>query len=184
MPWLETAPMDERLQFLAEHQRRLYTITELCARYGVSHKTGYKWLARYAAEGPSGLRDRSHAPRHCPHRIDAALATLLPTARRQHPTWGPAKLLQYLASRHPAVDDWPAVSTVADLLTRHGLVKRRRRRRPLVHPGVVPIHTSAPNDLWTADFKGHFKTRDSVYCYPFTIADQHTRFLVAVQGLR
>jgi transposase InsO family protein len=82
------------------------------------------------------------------------------------------------------MEDWPAVSTVADLLKREGLVRPRRRRRPLVHPGVVPIHTTAPNDLWTADFKGHFRTRDGVYRYPLTIADQHTRFLLGVEGLR
>jgi transposase InsO family protein len=75
------------------------------------------------------------------------------------------------------------VSTVGDLLARENLVRRRRRRRPLTHPGAVPIQTSAPNDLWTADFKGHFRTRDGVYCYPLTIADQHTRFLIACDGL-
>jgi putative transposase len=186
MPWLETAPMDQRTQFVADAQRGLYSMRELCARFGVSRKTGYKWLARYTAEGPAGLRERSHAPHRCPHRIDEALAALLCATRRAHPTWGPAKLLQYLVPRHAERDGeaWPAVSTVADLLARHGLVQKRRRRRPVTHPGVVPIHTTAPNDLWTADFKGHFRTRDGVYCYPLTIADQHTRFLVAVQGLR
>lgn len=184
MPWLETAPMDQRTQFVAAHQCGLYSMTELCARHGVSRKTGYKWLARYAAEGPPGLRDRSHAPRACPHRIAGELAGLLLGARCAHPTWGPAKLVQYLAPRHPEVDDWPAVSTVADLLKRAGMVRARRRRRPVAHPGAVPIHTSAPNDLWTADFKGQFRTRDGVYCYPLTIADQHTRYLVAVQALR
>ena len=183
MPWLETAPMDERLRFIADHQRCLYTMTELCARHGVSRRTGYKWLARYAAEGPGGLADRSHAPHHCPHRIGAALAALLCATRRARPSWGPAKLLQYLTPRYPERADWPAVSTVADLLKRQGLVRPRRRRRPVRHPGVVPIHTAAPNDLWTADFKGHFRTRDGAYCYPLTIADQHTRYLVAVQGL-
>ena len=183
MPWLETAPMDQRSQFVAAHQCGLYSMTELCARHGVSRKTGYKWLARYAAEGPPGLCDRSHAPRACPHRIGDALAALRRATRRAHPTWGPAKLLQYLAPRHPEVEDWPAVSTVADLLARHGLVRPRRRRRPVTHPGAVPIHTAAPNDLWTADFKGQFRTKDGVYCYPLTIADQHTRYLVAVRGL-
>ena len=183
MPWQELSPMDQRTQFIADHQRGLYAMTELCARYGVSRKTGYKWLARYAHEGPGGLAARSHAPHACPHRIDTALAAVLVGARRAHPSWGPAKLLQYLAPRHPGVGVWPAVSTVADLLKRAGLVRPRRRRRPIVHPGVVPIQTTAPNDLWTADFKGHFRTRDGVYCYPLTIADQHTRYLVAVQGL-
>jgi transposase InsO family protein len=175
--------MDERLQFIADHQRGLYPMTELCARYGVSRKTSYKWLSRYHIEGALGLCDRSHAPHRCPHRIGTELATLLVETRRAHPTWGPGKLLHYLAPRHPERAAWPAVSTVADLLKRDGLVRPRRRRRPIVHPGVVPLHTTHPNDLWTADFKGHFKTRDGVYCYPLTIADQHTRYLLAVHAL-
>jgi putative transposase len=175
--------MDQRTQFVADAQRGLFDMSTLCARYGVSRKTGYKWLARYAAEGPRGLHDRSHAPHRCPHRIDRELAGLLLATRRAHPRWGPAKLLQYLRPRHPRVESWPAVSTVADLLKRHGLVQRRRRRRPTLHPGVVPIATSAPNDLWTADFKGQFRTRDGVYCYPLTIADQHTRYLLRVEAL-
>ena len=175
--------MEQRTQFVADAQRGLSTMAELCAHYGVSRKTGYKWLARYAAEGARGLHDRSHAPHRCPHAIDGAVAALLLAARRAHPSWGPAKLVQYLAPRHPRVPHWPAVSTVADLLQRHGLVRHRRRRRPVVHPGVVPLATAAPNDLWTADFKGHFRTRDGAYCYPLTIADQHTRYLLAVQGL-
>lgn len=183
MPWLETLPMDQRAQFVADAQRELYDMTTLCARYGVSRKTGYKWLARYAADGRRGLGDRSHAPHRCPHRIDDALAALLVAARRAHPTWGPAKLVHYLAPRHPAVAAWPAVSTVADLLKRHDLVRPRRRQRPAVHPGAVPICTTAPNDLWTADFKGQFRTQDGVYCFPLTIADQHTRYLLRVHGL-
>jgi len=183
MPWQETRPMDQRLQFVSDHQRALFDMTTLCARYGVSRKTGYKWLARYAAEGARGLAERSHVPHHCPHRIADALAALLLAARRAHPTWGPAKLVQYLTPRHREVDAWPAVSTVADLLKRHALVRPRRRRRAIVHPGTVPIATSAPNDLWTADFKGQFKTRDGIYCFPLTIADQHTRYLLRVHGL-
>jgi putative transposase len=184
MPWQETRPMDQRLQFVADAERATYDMTMLCARYGVSRKTGYKWLARYEADGPRGLYERSHAPHRCPQRIDDALAELLLATRRGHPTWGPAKLLQYLTPRHPRRTAWPAVSTVADLLKRHGLVKTRRRRRPVTHPGTVPIVTTAPNDLWTADFKGQFRTRDGVYCYPLTIADQHTRYLLRVDALR
>jgi transposase InsO family protein len=111
------------------------------------------------------------------------MAALLCATRRAHPSWGPIKLLDWLRPRHPKVRDWPAPSTVGDLLAREGLVRKRRRRRPIQHPGVVPIHTQAPNDLWTADFKGHFRTRDAVYCYPLTVADQHTRYLIACQGL-
>src|SRR6266508_1236451 len=115
MPWLETAPMDERIAFIADHQQGLYSVTELCARYGISRKTGYKMLDRFAEHGRRGLVDRSRAPHSCPHRIAAALADLLCATRRKHPDWGAGKLLDYLEPRHPQVD-WPAVSTVNDLL--------------------------------------------------------------------
>jgi putative transposase len=183
MPWQEMSSMNQRLQFITDHQRGLYGMAELCARYGISRKTGYKWLARYAAEGACGLGERSHAPHVCPHRIAEEMADLLVATRETHPSWGPAKLLQYLARRQMRVRVWPAVSTVADLLKRRNLVRPRRRRRSIVHPGTVPIHTTAPNDLWTADFKGQFRTRNGIYCFPLTIADQHTRYLLRVQGL-
>src|SRR5512145_933421 len=182
MPWLETSPVDQRDRFIRDHRLDLYTMTELCARYGISRKTGYKWLARFDEAGRAGLADRSRAPHHCPHRIADEVAEVICDARRQHPSWGPEKLLAWLAPRHPDLD-LPAVSTAGDLLTRRGLVPKRRRRRHYEHPGVVPISTSAPNDLWTADFKGHFRTRDGVYCYPLTVADQHTRYLLACHGL-
>ena len=174
--------MDERRRFVEDHGRELYEMTELSARYGISRKTGYKWLARFEAEGRPGLADRSHAPHHCPHRIERAVAQLIVSARHAHPSWGPRKLLDWLEPRYPDVA-FPAASTVGDLLARRGLVKKRRRRRKHVHPGVVPAVTHEPNDLWTADFKGHFKTRDGIYCYPLTVADQHTRYLLACQGL-
>ena len=182
MPWLETSPMHERLRFIEDHRGDQYDMTELCARHGVSRKTGYKWLDRFEAEGKRGLVDRSRAPHHCPHKISRHVASLLCAARRAHPYWGPEKLMAWLAPRHPELA-WPAPSTVSDLLVRRRLVKTRRRRRRHQHPGVVAPVTYAPNDLWTADFKGHFKTRDGIYCYPLTIADQHARYLLTCKGL-
>jgi transposase InsO family protein len=157
-------------------------MTELCARYAVSRKTGYKWLERYDDGGRSALVNRSRAPHHCPHKIADVVAQLLVSARRGHPDWGPEKLLHWLAPRHPG-RAWPATSTAGDLLAREGLVKKRRRRRPSPHPGVVPPVTTAPNDLWATDFKGQFRTADGIYCYPLTVTDQHTRFLLACHGL-
>jgi putative transposase len=183
MPWSETTPVDERLGFIQDALSDRFTMAALCARYGVSRRVGYKWLARYEEEGRPGLRDRSRAPHHCPHRIEPELAALLCDLRRQHPFWGARKLLRVLTTRHPDVTGWPAPSTAADLLARRGLVQRRRRRRIPQHPGVVPPTTTAPNDLWTADFKGQFRTGDGVYCFPLTIADQHTRFLLTCHGL-
>ena len=128
--------MDQRLQFMADHQRGHYTMRELCARYAISRKTGYKWLARYEAEGAAGLAERSHAPHVCPHRIADAMARLLLDTRRAHPSWGPAKLVQYLAPRHARVVTWPAVSTVADLL------KRPPESPVSAHP--APTHPLTP----------------------------------------
>ena len=182
MPWLETSPVEQRERFIRDHRGALYTMGELCARYAVSRKTGYKWLARFDEGGRRGLQDRRRAPHQCPHRIAADVAALICAARRVHPSWGPAKLLAWLRPRHPTLG-LPAVSTAGDLLTRRGLVKKRRRRRHYQHPGVIPPTTTQPNDLWTADFKGHFRTRDGIYYYPLTVADQHTRYLLACHGL-
>jgi transposase InsO family protein len=140
------------------------------------------WVERFEEEGRRGLADRSRAPHHCPHKVDGAVAELLCEARRRHPSWGAEKLIGWLEPKHPDID-WPAPSTAHDLLRRQGLVKKRRRRRPHQHPGVVAPVTHAPNDLWTADFKGHFRTRDGIYCYPLTIADQHARYLLTCKGL-
>jgi putative transposase len=182
MPWQETSPMEERKQFIDDQRLGLYDMKELCARYGVSRKTGYKWLERFEEEGRRGLANRSRAPHRCPHKIGDEVATAICDARRRHPDWGPRKLLDWLGPRHPEME-LPAASTAGDLLVRRGLVKKRRRRRFHKHPGVVPPTTLHPNDLWTADFKGHFRTKDGVYCYPLTVADQHTRYLLACHGL-
>jgi transposase InsO family protein len=175
--------MDQRLQFVTDALSDRFTMTELCERYGVSRRIGYKWLARFNEDGKRGLVNRSRRPHTCPTQIRPVLAELLCEFRRLHPDWGARKLLKVLRKRHPEIEDWPAASTAADLLARRGLVRRRRRRREPRHPGVVPIVTTAPNDLWTADFKGQFRTGNGVYCYPLTIADQHTRFLLECHGL-
>jgi transposase InsO family protein len=172
-----------RATAIRDAQRDQFTMSELCARYGVSRRIGYKWVARYEAEGRAGLRDRSHVPHHCPHKIQPAMEALLIAERIAHPHWGARKLLAVLARRHPRIHHWPAASTVADLLARRGLIQKRHPRRKPVHPGVVRPTTGVPNDLWTADFKGQFRTGDGRYCFPLTLADQHTRYLLACRGL-
>jgi putative transposase len=89
MPWRETAPMNERMRFATDWERDLYAKAELCERYGISRETGYKWIARFAAEGLDGLRERSRSPHACPHRIASRVAAVICTARQQHPSWGP-----------------------------------------------------------------------------------------------
>ena len=106
MPWEETEPMKERMRFVVDAERGLYSMTELCERYGISRRTGYKWRARYDVRGPAGLLEGSRAPHGCPHRLDAGVAAALVEARRQHPSWGPRKLVAWLGERRPDVE-WP-----------------------------------------------------------------------------
>lgn len=182
MPWLETEPMCERQKFIAEMLSGLYTTSELCERYGISRKTGYKWKARFAELGPPGLRDRSHAPHSCPHRLAREIAQAIVAARKTHSHWGPRKLLDWLRPRRPELE-LPAASTAGQLLHREGLTHHKRRARRWRHPGPPTSVAHAPNDLWTADFKGQFRTRDGQYCYPLTIADQYSRYLLRCQAL-
>jgi len=181
MPWRETLLMDQRVQFIADYQRDLYDIADLARRYGISRKTAYKWIDRYEVGGPGGLVDRSRRPR-APHATPERIVTALLDVRRHHPSWGAKKLLKVVATREPS---WalPARSTVCDLLDRAGLIPPRRRRPVPPHPGRALIPMTAPNGTWTADFKGQFKTRNGRYCYPLTIVDGYSRFLLACHGL-
>jgi len=182
MPWQKTDVVNERLRFVAQAQEGLYSIPELSARYGVSRQTGYAIVDRYNERGIDGLKDRSHAPVHCPHRTPEAIREVLLASRTAHPTWGPRKILAWLRARHPDMA-LPAASTVGDLYSRELLTKRRPRRRHWNQPGRATVPVKGPNDLWTIDFKGEFRTLDGTMCYPLTIADAHTRFLLAVDGL-
>jgi len=184
MPWEETTRMKQRVRFISDLESCLYTMTELCERYGISRKTGYKWAERYVAESVDGLKDRSRAPKSCPHATPEALVKSLVELRQMHPTWGPRKLLAVLGKREPELP-WPAASTVGGILKRHGLVEggRRRARRPSSHPGRPLVQASAPNQVWTGDFKGQFRTQDGEWCYPLTVADAYSRFLLGVAGL-
>lgn len=183
MPWLETSPMMERRQLVAEYQRGLVPLAALAERAGVSRKTAYKWIARFEAAGMLGLQDQSRRPHTCPQATAPAAVDALLTLRRRHPTWGPKKLLHVLRQRDPEMA-WPARSTAADVLARHGLVASPRRVRRPGHPGRPRTPMTAPNEIWTIDFKGHFRTGDGHYCYPLTVMDGYSRYLLACQALR
>ena len=182
MPWRKTAPMDQRTQFIADHLRETQTITELCDRYGVSRKTGYKWIDRYLRLGPAGLEEHSRRPHRAPNQTADEIVAAILEARHRHPVWGGKKLRALLQRRHPR---WtlPARSTVCDILRRHGLVPTRRSRRRIGHPGKPTTIMGAPNAVWCADYKGQFKTGDGRYCYPLTVTDGFSRYLLGCQGL-
>src|SRR5882757_8294787 len=182
MGWMETCAMVERMRFVMAAEAGEETFAAICRRFGVSRKTGYKWLDRYRAEDVEGLRDRSRAPHHHPQAVPAAQAERCVEVRKAHPTWGPAKVRALLQRRAPGTS-WPAASTIGELFDRAGLtVKRRLRRRS--PPSSVPFaHCGAANDVWCMDFKGWFLTGDGSHCEPLTLSDAHSRYLLRCQAL-
>jgi putative transposase len=181
MPWRERSAMDERLQFVQDAHRPGWSIAELCRRYDVSRKTGYKWLRAYEHAGPAGLSDGSHRPRGCPHATPAEVVRLILQLQRRY-TWGARKVRRLLMSRIPT-EQVPTKTTVHRILERHGRVRSRRRSQRRFHGGPPGTPMDQPNAVWTADFKGHFRTGDGRYCYPLTSQDGASRFLLGCRGL-
>jgi transposase InsO family protein len=185
MPWKESLVADERLRFVLACLDEEDSMAALCRRFGVSRPVGYKWLARYKEEGPAGLAGRSCAPRTHPNQVAARVERRVLAMRADHPTWGPRKLLAALARRAAAEGeevDWPAASTVGQLLRRAGLVVPSRRRRRSTWPAAAAAHVPAgqdgPNRLWCADYKGWFRTGDGSRCDPLTVTDSFSRYLL------
>jgi putative transposase len=169
--------MDQRVAFIADWLRDEWTMTELAERYQISRKTAYKWVDRYEADPAHGLAERSRAPKIHGRAVGGELRAAVLRLRRAHPHWGPKKLRAILTAREPG-GAWPATSTMGDLLRREGLSQPRRRTRYLV-PLTQPLAAAqAPNDVWTADFKGWFRTKDGTRCDPLTVADACSRFVL------
>jgi putative transposase len=179
VPWREASTMDERVRFVTEYRESGDSMTELCARYGVSRQTGYKWLERAAVGGVAALSDQSRRPHHSPTQTPDAVVAAVLAARRRHPTWGPKKLL----SRGWRLPEKPGLSTVSLILKRHGVVSPRRTRR--ARGGALPVRAAlaAPNAVWTIDFKGQIRTGDGTWCYPLTVVDHWSRYLLACRSL-
>lgn len=172
--------MEQRIGMLAEYDAGHWSVSDLCRRYGVSRDTFYAWRARRASGEADWFCDRSHATRSCAHRTDGAIEAEIIALRRRFAHLGPRKLLAVLARRDPFTD-WPAASTIGDILKRAGLVEpAKRRRRPLDPPRRVTA-AHAANEEWAADFKGWFRTQDQQRIDPLTISDSHTRFLIATR---
>lgn len=177
MAFRESCRMEERVKMLSDYDRGVWSVSELCDRYGVSRETFYVWKARRAAGGESWFMDRSHRPSSCPHRTDAEVVEEIVALRRRFPHLGPRKLL-VVGERQGGAIDWPAASTIGDILSREGLIEKKRRRRPALDAPRREIAVTAANEEWAADFKGWFRTRDQARIDPLTITDSHTRFLI------
>jgi transposase InsO family protein len=181
MPWKECSVMDERLRFVG----RLLdgeAMTDVCREFGISRKTGYKIFGRYKEHGLEALSDRSRRPVRYANQLPQQIEGLIVRLKSDKPHWGARKIRELLVRRLDGDVRVPAKSTIHAVLDRHGLVKRgggpRHRAR-----GTPLSQGTAPNDLWCADFKGEFKLGNGRYCYPLTVTDHASRFLLLCEAL-
>ena len=182
MPWMECSVMDERLRFVA----RLLDgegMSDVCREFGISRKTGYKIFNRYKDEGLEALTDRSRRPVRYANQLPEQIERTIVATKKDKPHWGARKIRELLVRKLAGDVRIPAISTVHAVLDRHGLVKRARQRRRFKAEGTPLSRAAAPNELWCADFKGEFKLGNRRYCYPLTVTDQATRYLLACEAL-
>ena len=179
MPWKETSSVSERKRFIDDYLSGQYTVTELCIRYEISRKTGYKWIGRFM-EGCE-LGDRSSRPHRSPRAVAAWIEDAIVRARKQKPRWGPRKLRDAILRANPGAD-LPSASTFALIFRRNGLVRPRRRRRRTPPCSTPLAHATRPNAVWCIDFKGHFAV-GTTRCYPLTVMDAYSRYLLACVAL-
>ena len=180
MPWKECQPMDERLKFVA----RLLDgekMAVVCREFGISRKTGYKIFNRYRESGLEGLQDRSRRPYRHANQLPFQIERTILRLKKEYPSWGAPKIREKLL-REFSLKKPPAISTVHAVLDRHGLVKKRRSRRYKAQ-GTTLSDPHTPNGLWCADYKGEFMLGNKKYCYPLTITDYSSRYLLACEGL-
>lgn len=182
MAWKETNIMEERIRFvmLAEEKRMAFSV--LCSFFNVSRETGYKWLERFRSEGIQGLNDKSRRPLHNPRELGQKTVESILEIRQRHPTWGPKKIAVLLEEKeqHEII---PSASTIGEVLKRNDLVRRRRKRsKPAVQNKPI-LEMIRPNDVWCADFKGHFLLRDGQRCHPLTITDGFSRYLLCCEAM-
>jgi transposase InsO family protein len=181
MPWKECSVMDERLRFVAKLLDG-EAMTDVCREFGISRKTGYKIFQRYKDSGVEALSDRSRRPVRYANQLPSQIESLIVTLKREKPHWGARKIRELLVRRLDGDFRIPAKSTIHAVLHRHGLVKalgrpRQRARGTPLSAGI------AANDLWCADFKGEFKLGNGHYCYPLTVTDHASRFLLLCEAL-
>ena len=184
VPWKETGPVEERMKFITHYLEDEYSMVDLCRHYGISRKTGYKWIRRFVENGADGLREQSRAPyrqaRMTPPDIEAAIVALATKGQSKR---GPKKLRRLLELSDPTVS-WPAVSTIGAILKRNGLVSPRHRRRRCPPYEQPFAGVNRPNDTWSTDFKGWFLTRNGERCDPLTISDNYSRYLLRCRLVR
>jgi transposase InsO family protein len=177
MPWKETTTMSLRTEFIHLADNEAANVSQLCQRFGISRKTGYKWLRRYRESGASGLADRSRRPHHSPGRSSAATEDLVVQVRQAHPAWGGRKIKAYLERQGHS--QLPSPSTITEILRRNDQIEAEEA---LKHRPFQRFEMEQANQLWQMDFKGYFALQDGGYCHPLTVLDDHSRFLLGLKA--
>jgi transposase InsO family protein len=180
VPWKATSPVDLRKEMIARLGRG-ERMSDLCREYGISRKTGDKFKARFERFGLEGLEDRSRAPLVIPHKTPRELEELIVAERREHPTWGPRKIKEVLERR--LGHRLPSHGGVGAVLKRAGLVTARKQRSRHAPRPTSLRATASPNEVWCIDYKGQFRLGDRTYCYPLTITDHYSRYVLACEGM-
>lgn len=182
MPWKIMNTMDQKIQLIADWQSQYFSITDLSQKYGLSRPTIYKWLERYEELGIEGLKEQSRTPQYSPNQTKDAIVKLIIAEKLKNRKRGPKKVYHQLKAQYPHID-LPAPSTIGEWLKKHGLVNKRKKRLR-VPPYTEPFQAcQTPNAAWSADYKGQFYTQDARVCYPLTISDNYSRYLLKCQGL-
>jgi len=181
MPWQERNKVTERMQFITRYLDG-EGISQLSREFGISRQTGHTLVKRFELFGPEALKNRSSQPHRSPNRTPRAKVEGILKLRNKYPTWGPKKLKERLHRVQPDIR-WPAASTIGVILAHEGLVKQRKRRRRASPTPTRRRETEAPNQLWCMDYKGHFRTQNKHYCYPFTLTDHFSRYILACEAL-
>jgi len=182
MPWKMEKPMDQKVKLIGDWLDKNYSIKELSNKYGVSRKTIYKWLKRYEDEGIAGLEDKSRASHNHPNLTNSDIVNRIVEYKLKHKTWGPKKIINNLKILYPK-EEWPSVSTTGDWLKKNDLVNEKKLRKHVHQYQDHFVDCTKPNDVWSADYKGQFYTKDKKVCYPLTVTDNFSRFLIACDGL-
>lgn len=184
MPWKEVKPMQQKILFIADHLRHVASMAELCAQYGISRKTGYKWLQRFHELGIEGLNEQPRRPTNSPTQTPYRIQQTIIALRQQFQITPGAKKLQVLLAQRYPHETIPSRSTIYNILNRAGLVQaRRRKRRVAPYPQPFAPVTEV-NELWSVDYKGQFKLRNARWCYPLTVMDHQSRYLCGCKALK
>ena len=174
--------MQERERFVIRALVPGVNFSRLCREFGISRKTGYKWVSRFRQEGTAGLRDRSRRPHAHPWETSVYMALEVLRIRLRTPLWGPYPIRGELLGRYPS-EQVPSERTIARIIDQAGLTRKRRRRRSKQNRLTNALDAQQPNDVWTIDFKGWWRTLDGTRCEPLTIRDAYSQFLISVDAL-